>query len=114
MKDDDEESVMQMVQGDDASSVGGSVMQMVDDDDESVMQMVPGDGESSMSGSVMQMVKDSSHTGSQASLMMSNVPAELRNLGKQRQSLKQLPGAGQMSHGLSATNSMANLGTRQM
>ena len=44
---------MQMVQGDDASSVGGSVMQMVDDDDESVMQMVPGDGESSMSGSVM-------------------------------------------------------------
>ena len=111
-RDDDEESVMQMVQGDDGSSVGGSVMQMVDDDDESVMQMVPGDDNSSMSGSIMQMVKDSSHTGSQASLMMANVPAELRNLGKQRQSLKNLNGAGHMNPGLAATNSMANLGTR--
>ena len=111
-REDDDESVMQMVQGDDGSSVSGSVMQMVDDDDESVMQMVPGDDNSSMSGSIMQMVKDSSHTGSQASLLTANVPAELRNLGKQRQSLKNIHGAVQMNHGLAATNSMANLGTR--
>lgn len=52
-REDDDESVMQMVQGDDGSSVSGSVMQMVDDDDESVMQMVPGDDNSSMSGSIM-------------------------------------------------------------
>ena len=57
MADDDEESVMQRVQGDDASSVGGSVMRIAgydgnDDDEESVMQIV-NDGESEMSGSVM-------------------------------------------------------------
>ena len=56
MVDDDEESVMQRVQGDDASSVGGSVMRIAgydgNDDEESVMQIV-NDGESEMSGSVM-------------------------------------------------------------
>ena len=42
-----------MAQGDDASSVGGSVMKMADDDEESVMQMANDDDASSMSGSVM-------------------------------------------------------------
>lgn len=59
-----------MVNGDDASSMGGSIMQVANDDDESVMQMAEDDA-SSMGGSVMQMVRDedgSSHMSSHASL----------------------------------------------
>jgi len=67
-------------------------MKMADDDDESVMQMADDDG-SSVSGSVMQLVQGddgSSNTGSRTSLMLANVPPELRNLGKQRQSVANL------------------------
>ena len=64
------------------------------------------------------MVRDSSHTSSQSSILTANVPAELRNLGKQRQSLKNLHGgpsaAKPANNTLSAANSMANLGTRRI
>ena len=84
-------------------------MKMADDDDESVMQMADDDG-SSVSGSIMQRVQDGdeSNTASMTNLHLAQVPKELRKLGKHRASVATKSSA-QM--GLSAANSMANLGT---
>ena len=109
---------MQRVVGDDASSASHSVMRRAEDASdasESVMQRAGDDDATSMSESVMQLVEDdgsavsSSGTGGKHS----NVPKELRGLGRAQGSVATLGNAMSQQQFSNQVRSTANLATGQ-